>query len=287
MRPGCGTKLVILTDRGTEIAEMLTTTCDNGGCGKNISRKEILSYIDASGGTAYPFTTNGRVERVATVDDMTRWSSTQARAGSLLHESRTAAAGTGLPFKLIEVELLFGGERAIVHYTVDMSQVQPPNPTQTNGKDTSPPPPIDPTPLQRAMVALLGMQVDLQSAGPRDEARLTADYEKCGQYCCCKNFLKVLKPVSMKLARHQKATMDPLKISGRCGRLMCCLRYEENSYADLIARLPKRGSRVGTPEGSGVVIDSKVMVQLVLVRLDQSEKEIAIAVEDLTAPSGG
>jgi cell fate regulator YaaT (PSP1 superfamily) len=82
-------------------------------------------------------------------------------------------------------------------------------------------------------------RVELRQVGARDEARLTADYEKCGQYCCCKNFLKVLKPVSMKSAKTQKATLDPLKISGRCGRLMCCLRYEDETY-DELKRLPNR-----------------------------------------------
>jgi cell fate regulator YaaT (PSP1 superfamily) len=79
----------------------------------------------------------------------------------------------------------------------------------------------------------------MRHVGARDEARLTADYERCGQYCCCKNFLKVLKPISMKSAKVQKATLDPLKISGRCGRLMCCLRYEDETYEELKAKLPK------------------------------------------------
>jgi hypothetical protein len=83
----------------------------------------------------------------------------------------------------------------------------------------------------------------MRHVGCRDEARLTADYEKCGQYCCCKNFLKVLKPVSMKSAKIQKATLDPLKISGRCGRLMCCLRYEDETYDELRKKLPKKKSR--------------------------------------------
>jgi hypothetical protein len=120
--------------------------------------------------------------------------------------------------------------------------------------------------------------------GARDEARLVADYERCGQHCCCKNFLKVLKPVSMRAAKVQKATLDPLKISGRCGRLMCCLRYEDQSYKELKARLPHKNKRVGTSEGPGVVIDSKILVQLVLVRLEHDMKEIAVPVEELMDP---
>ncbi len=135
----------------------------------------------------------------------------------------------------------------------------------------------------------VGTRVELRQVGARDEARLTADYEKCGQYCCCKNFLKVLKPVSMKNAKVQKATLDPLKISGRCGRLMCCLRYEEDTYEDLRKNLPRKKSRVGTPDGDGTVLDGQILTQLVLVLLDAPDKDgkihqVAVPVEDLTPP---
>jgi hypothetical protein len=116
-----------------------------------------------------------------------------------------------------------------------------------------------------------------------------ADYERCGQHCCCQNFLKVLKPISMKSAKIQKATLDPLKISGRCGRLMCCLRYEDATYEELRKRLPKNKTRVGTPEGPGIVVDSKILVQLVLVQLDAPDggfgREVAVPVEDLMDPN--
>src|SRR5690606_4697896 len=95
--------------------------------------------------------------------------------------------------------------------------------------------------------------------------RLVADYEKCGQHCCCKNFLKVLKPVSMRSAKVQKATLDPTKISGRCGRLMCCLRYEDETYEDLRKRLPHRKTVVETEDGIGEVSDTQILTQLVLV----------------------
>jgi hypothetical protein len=88
----------------------------------------------------------------------------------------------------------------------------------------------------------------------------------------------------MRSAKIQKATLDPLKISGRCGRLMCCLRYEDKTYDELRKNLPKNNSRVGTREGPGKVVDSKILVQLVLVRLDESEREIAVPVEELMDP---
>jgi len=124
----------------------------------------------------------------------------------------------------------------------------------------------------------------MRQVGARDEARLVADYEKCGQHCCCKNFLKVLKPVSMRSAKVQKATLDPLKISGRCGRLMCCLRYEDQTYKELKSNLPHRKTRVGTELGPGIVIDSKILTQLVLVKLEHNNEEIAIPLEELMDP---
>jgi hypothetical protein len=143
--------------------------------------------------------------------------------------------------------------------------------------------------LSRELTHMLKGRVDLHHVGARDEARLTADYEKCGQYCCCKNFLKVLSPVSMKSAKVQKATLDPLKISGRCGRLMCCLRYEDQTYEDLRKRLPRRKSRVGTPEGDGIVLDGQILTQLVLVELDEvgtdgKIRQVAVPVESLSPP---
>jgi len=123
----------------------------------------------------------------------------------------------------------------------------------------------------------------MRQVGSRDEARLVADYERCGQHCCCKSFLKVLKPVSMRSAKQQKATLDPLKISGRCGRLMCCLRYEDQTYKELKAKLPHRKTRVGTMQGPGIVVDGQILTQLVRVRLDDG-RDVAVPLEELMDP---
>lgn len=289
-KPGCGSKLVVRTPRGTELGEMLTSTCSNSGCSKSVSRKDMLQYIENSGGRDYPFTTDGKVLRVATPDDM----NTQAKLEQSKHELKLQARAVvdrlGLAYepvtdrapqrppmpgelhtpirgiKIVEVEPILGNERLIVHY---VSEQRP-----------------DLSDLARELSNLWHVRVDFHAVGARDEARLTADYEKCGQYCCCKNFLKVLKPVSMKSAKVQKATLDPLKISGRCGRLMCCLRYEDETYEQLKAKLPKRKVRVGTPDGDGLVLDTQILTQLALVELEATGKQIAVPVEELTEPSG-
>lgn len=261
MTPGCGSKLVVRTHRGSEIGEMLTSTCPNSGCGSSVSRKEMLEYIENSGGRQYPFSTDGRVLRIATKEDM----DTQARLEQSSHEmkmsARAIAESLGLAMKIVEAEPILGGERLTFYYTSDDR--------------------IDFRDLVRELSAAHGSRVDLRQVGARDEARLTADYEKCGQYCCCKNFLKVLKPISMKSAKVQKATLDPVKISGRCGRLMCCLRYEDETYNDLAKRLPKRKARVGTPDGDGTVIQTQILTQLVLVRFDDGRDDQAYPVEEI------
>jgi len=268
-KPGCGSKLVVRTFRAIEIAEMLTTTCSNSGCGKSVSRSEMLDYIENSGGREYPFQTNGEVLRVASVEDLNRATSCADKARAALGRVREIAGSLRFPAKIVDLELTLDESLLLVYYLSDER--------------------IDFRDVAQALAREYGCRIEMRQVGARDEARLVADYERCGQHCCCKNFLKVLKPISMKSAKIQKATLDPLKISGRCGRLMCCLRYEDATYEELRKRLPKNKTRVGTPEGPGIVVDSKILVQLVLVQLDSPDggfgREIAVPVEDLMDPN--
>ncbi|MBC02190.1 MAG: hypothetical protein CMJ34_02650 [Phycisphaerae bacterium] len=263
-KPGCGSKMVARTHRGIELVEMLTTTCPNAGCGKSVTRSEMLDYIKDSGGKDYPFRTDGRILRVATIDDLNQWSAIKSTCFDKVKVVKRLVREHGLEMNVIEVEPILGEEQLTVYY---MSEER-----------------VDFRELVKDLANEFRTRIEMRQVGGRDEARLTADYEKCGQHCCCKNFLKVLKPVSMRSAKVQKATLDPLKISGRCGRLMCCLRYEDQTYEDLKKRLPHRKKRVGTPEGPGIVLDSKILVQLVLVRLEADGREIAVPVEELCPP---
>ena len=265
-KPGCGSKLVVRTSRGMEIGEMLTTTCPNSGCGKSVSREQLLDYIDQSGGHQYPFRTDGKILRVASVEDLNRWSTIQseARAAKPAISAAISSAGLSEQMSLIDVEPTLSQEILTIYYSSEDR--------------------VDFRSLVQDLAREFSCRIEMRQVGARDEARLVADYERCGQHCCCQNFLKVLKPVSMRSAKVQKATLDPLKISGRCGRLMCCLRYEDETYSELKARLPHRKSRVGTPEGPGIVVDSKILVQLVLVNLEADGRQIAVPVEDLCDP---
>lgn len=263
-KPGCGSKLVVKTFRGIEIGEMLTSTCPNAGCSKSVTRQEMLEFIENSGGKDYPFYNDGRVLRVATIDDMNEQRRIDARKNEMRSFAQARADELGLPLKIVESEPILGGDRLTFYFTAEDR--------------------VD----FRELVSLLAKEyttrIDLRQVGARDEARLTADYERCGQHCCCKQFLKVLKPVSMRAAKMQKASLDPLKISGRCGRLMCCLRYEDETYQDLKKRLPHMKARVGSAFGVGIIIDRQILTQLVQIRLEKDQSVVAVPVEELCTP---
>jgi len=286
--PGCGSKLIARTFRGTEMGEMLTSTCPNAGCGKSVTRKEMLQYIEHSGGRDYPFYEKGRILRVATQEDLDTQAACEQGAHELKLRARTVADEIGVSIRIVQAERILGGETLTYYYLAEGGDGLPPG-QQQKGKpqNRGPDPRLQAGQLRDALQkeAPEGTRIEVRPVGARDEARLTADYERCGQHCCCTNFLKVLKPVPMRAAKQQKATLDPLKISGRCGRLMCCLRYEDESYRELAARLPHRKTTVGTTEGVGIVLDTQILTQLVLVKLDFDGREVAIPLEELIDPS--
>ena len=224
----------------------------------------MLEYIENSGGNDFPFYTNGKILRVATIEDLNKQSAINSDKRDYTRACKEIINQKNLAMKLVDVEPILGGELLTFYF---MAAAR-----------------VDFRELVRELAAQFKSRIEMRQVGARDEARLVADYERCGQHCCCKNFLKVLRPVSMKSAKQQQVPLDPLKISGRCGRLMCCLRYEDFTYQELRKNLPARNSRVGTSQGPGVVVDTKILVQLALVRLEHNDEEIAVPVEELMDP---
>jgi len=167
-----------------------------------------------------------------------------------------------MPMKLTFVEHLWGGERIIFYFLAE-------------GR-------VDFRELVRELAREFQTRIELKQIGVRDEARILSDYEHCGRPLCCRTFIKRLQPVSMKMAKNQKATLDPSKISGACGRLMCCLRYEDKVYTELQKNLPKRGSVIETSEGMGRLIDADVLCQTLLVEMDRG-KRIDVKLDDIVA----
>jgi len=169
-------------------------------------------------------------------------------------------AARGLPMKLVEVEHLFGGDRIFFYFLADSR--------------------VDFRALVRDLAQEFQTRIEMRQIGVRDEARLLGDYERCGQPLCCRAWIKNLAPVSMKMAKIQRATLDPTKISGRCGRLMCCLRFEHETYRELARNLPRKNSYVATPDGVGQVVDADVLTQMVGVQL-VSGSRINVPVESI------
>ncbi len=254
---GCRQKVVVLTDRGTEIGEQVSLTCS--GCDKSVNRDQMRAYARNSGAEFYRLK-NGRILREATAADLLEDGKIHEEAEEKLAFARQFVRQRGLPMKMVSCEQLFGGERVVFYF---MSEQR-----------------IDFRDLVRDLAHEYHTRIDMRQIGHRDEARLVADYEICGRECCCKNFLKTLRPVSMQMAKLQKSTLDPSKVSGRCGRLRCCLRYEHDGYETLTKQLPRVGSRVRVGEGAGFVVDRQILTQLVMIEFD-SGKRMTFPVEDL------
>lgn len=122
--------------------------------------------------------------------------------------------------------------------------------------------------LVRELAQNLKTKIEMKQVGVRDEARAITGYGVCGESLCCSTFLKEFTPVTVRMAKDQGLALNPSKISGVCGRLMCCLQYEHESYRDLVKRLPKVNARVQTPDGTGKVVKIDILPQNVTVRLD-------------------
>lgn len=254
----CGGKVVVQTNRGMELGEQVSLTCT--GCDKSISREHVVGYAKRSGPEFYQFKA-GKILRAATPQDIAEAEHlTQDAARKLLH-ARGVAAELGLNMKFVTCEHLLGGERVIFHF---MSEDR-----------------IDFRELVRILAKEYHTRIEMHQVGARDEARLVADYEICGRECCCKNFLKKLRQVNMKMAKLQKATLDPSKVSGRCGRLRCCLRYEHEGYEELNKKLPRNGARIRTERGIGTVKDRQILTQLLMVVYDDTNDMETIGVEEV------
>ncbi len=255
----CGARVVIATERGTELGQQVSLFCD--GCNRSISREQVRQYIEHSGQEFYKLS-SGRILREATPRDIAEHQRLNAHILEDIDRCALLAAQLQLDMKVITAEHLLGGERIVFYFRAEQR--------------------VDFRELVRELARFYHTRVELRQVGARDEARLVADYEICGRECCCKNFLKKLRPVSMKMAKLQKSTLDPAKLSGRCGRLRCCLRYEHEGYEALERKLPRLGSRVATDFGAATVVDRQILTQLVLVRTDD-QRELALPVEEIRA----
>lgn len=259
MKFTCGARVVISTRRGVEIGEQVSLTCT--GCDKSVTRDQMKSWVETCGEDSFIFDA-GRILREATSTDLAEYAHIQDDNRNRRAFCQNLAKKAGLNLKVLECESTFGGERIIFYFTSEDR--------------------VDFRGLVKELAHEYRTRIEMRQIGARDEARLLADFETCGREVCCKVFLKTLRPITMRMAKLQKATLDPSQVSGRCGRLKCCLRYEHESYEELDKKLPKVGIRIRTNHGEGVVVNRQILTQLVQIRIE-GDKLITVVAEDITA----
>jgi len=263
--PKVPSRVVVKTTRGLELGYIVGQLCPYRWGQFRMDQQQLDDYFRESE-IDYACEKPGKFVRYATTEDLSEERHLQKIAREEMQQCASFVEEVGLAMKIVDVEHIFGGERIIFYFTAD-------------GR-------VDFRQLVKKLAQEYQTRIEMRQIGARDEAKLLADVESCGQECCCKKFLRVLKPVNMRMAKLQKATLDPSKISGYCGRLKCCLRYEDKTYTELKGRLPQKNSLVKTSFGQGKVVDTQILTQLVVVERSEGVK-IALPVEEIEVVSVG
>lgn len=266
--PRTPTRVVVKTDKGLELGHLVGPATSYREGRFKLTEEQICGYF-ANSEINFPSKPVGKFIRYATPDDI----SEEEHLAKITHEEIAScerlAKELGLKMKIVDAEHIFGGERIVFYF-------------MSEGR-------VDFRELVRRLAQEYQTRIEMRQIGSRDEAKLLGDVESCGQECCCIKFLQLLKPVNMRMAKMQKATLDPSKISGYCGRLKCCLRYEDENYMELKRKLPKRNTWVQTKPGEGKpvqgrVVDTQILTQLVVVECEGGER-VALPVDEITPMS--
>ena len=242
--PKVGDRVLVPTDNGTEVAECVWAP----------------AWVDEEIG-GLP-----KLAGLAAEEDVERDTRNRGRRAEAKVAAKRLIREYGLPMKVLGVDYLDRGDprRMIVYFSA---------PHRVDFRD-----------LVRDMSRTLDTKVELRQLGARDEARVQGGIGPCGRDLCCATFLKDFEPVSVRMAKDQDLPVNPLKISGACGRLLCCLKYEHPLYQEFKATAPKIGATVGTDEGDGRVIAHNVPGDSVVVRLAASGQTCRCSRASVCAP---
>lgn len=236
--------VVVETARGIEFGNVTVGP-------KQVSEDEIVQPLK-------------KVIRVAQEEDFIIHQNNKEKAKEAFKICERKIAEHGLEMKLIDVEYTFDNNKVIFYFTAD-------------GR-------VDFRELVRDLAAIFKTRIELRQIGVRDEAKMIGGLGPCGKPICCATFLGEFEPVSIKMAKEQSLSLNPSKISGLCGRLMCCLKYEQEVYEELLKNIPAVGSIVLTPEGKGTVIETFTLLQMVKVRVkleDDTEELVNYKVDEI------
>ena len=192
-----------------------------------------------------------KVVRIANKEDKKNYEKYKSKEQEALEKCEELVKKYNLDMKLTEVEYKFDGSKLLFFFTADER--------------------IDFRDLVKDLAAIYKTRIEMRQIGVRDEIRRLGGNGICGRELCCCSFLNNFETVSMKMAKEQNLSLNPTKISGNCGRLMCCLKYEQEAYEEKLSRLPKIGAIVKTPDGEGIVERIETLKEIVSVKIKDGE----------------
>ncbi len=222
-----GDRVIVETVRGIECGEV---AMDN----REVDDEEIIKPLK-------------KLIRIATEDDIEQFLANKAKEKDAFAICQQKIANHNLDMKLVDVEYTFDGGKVLFYFTAD-------------GR-------VDFRELVKDLAGVFKTRIELRQIGVRDESKMLGGLGICGRPFCCSSFLGEFQPVSIKMAKEQGLSLNPTKISGACGRLMCCLKYEQNAYEYLLKITPKPGAIVETSDGAGTVVDFSLLTGKLKVQL--------------------
>ena len=228
-----GDKVIVETSRGVELGTVKVAN-------KIVSSSEIVSPLKP-------------VTRAATQQDMQHYEKNRAQEEEAIAICQKKVEAHNLGMKLVGAEYTFDNSKLIFYFTCESR--------------------VDFRELVRDLASTFRTRIELRQIGIRDEAKMLGGIGVCGRKLCCAGFLSDFVQVSIKMAKEQNFSLNSSKVSGACGRLMCCLRYEHETYEEAIKQTPPNGSVVRTPDGNGVVIETKPLAREVRVKLNDNDKD--------------
>ena len=231
-----GDHVIIDTARGAEYG-----TCAGGN--HTIAQKDVVAPLR-------------KVLRKATTQDERIAADNRVKERKAYDVCMEKIADHGLDMQLVSAEVAFDGSKILFYFTADER--------------------VDFRELVKNLASVFHTRIELRQIGVRDKAKMVGGLGICGRPFCCASFLDDFQPVSIKMAKTQNLSLNPTKISGTCGRLMCCLKYEQDAYEDLIRTSPKMDSFVDTPEGRGTVVEIDLLRQRVKVRMEDSPETVNV-----------
>ena len=243
-------EVVVRSERGIEWGVVLCPATSQTG-----------SYLGNNKGPG------GRILRAVSDEDRRSRGENSAREKKFFDLATSMIKERSMQMQVIDIEQIFGGERVIIYYLSENR--------------------VDFRDLVKSMAREFNTRIEMRQIGIRDEARLLADYGDCGKPVCCNTHLQEMPPVSMKMAKLQKATLDPNKISGRCGRLKCCLRYEYDTYEEHRKELPPIGATVITKNGTARVLQHELLAKRLVVVYEDGRRVMTDSADIVTVVSRG